>query len=343
MNTVPYSSLLGLIALLISAGVLYYVNARRKTPRTSLHEYVTDLTEKARKGELDPVIGRDEEIEHIIRILSRRTKNNPILIGESGVGKTAIVEELADRIVHGAVPVSLQGKRVLSLDLAGLLAGTKYRGEFEERLNKIVLEIVAAKRNIIVFIDEVHTLAEAGEAEGAISAANILKPALARGDLQAIGATTTKEYEEVLKNDPTLERRFQSVIIQEPNVETTRNILRGVRKKYEEHHRLHISDAAIDEAVELANAYIQDRHFPDKAIDLMDEASAMVRLWAINHPDLAQDKELTVTPENIREVLSTWVQEHTSDPQVMAAKLASKEEERRQKEGGDPAHLENPV
>lgn len=340
MDPTFLSSLLGLAALVLSAAVLYYAHIHKRHPRTALHEYVMDLTEMARKGELDPVIGRDEEIEHMIRILSRRTKNNPILIGEPGVGKTAIVEELANRIVHNAVPISLQGKRVLSLDLSGLIAGTKYRGEFEERLNRIVQEIVAAERNIIVFIDEVHTLAEAGEAEGAISASNILKPALARGDLQAIGATTTKEFEEVLMHDPTLERRFQSVIIQEPDVETTRNILRGVRKKYEEHHRLHISDAAIDEAVELANAYIQDRHFPDKAIDLMDEAAAMVRLWAINHPDIAEGKELTVTPENIREVVGTWVQEHTHDPRVAAQKLSSKEIARREREGGNPANLE---
>src|SRR3981081_473047 len=240
----------------------------------ALKKYSRDLTEAARKGKLDPVIGRDEEIRRTIQVLSRRTKNNPVLIGEPGVGKTAIVEGLALRIVNGDVPESLKEKRLLALDLGAMVAGAKYRGEFEERRKSVLAEITAAAGEIIVFIDELHTLVGAGKAEGAMDASNMLKPALARGELHCVGATTLDEYRKHIEKDAALARRFQPVFVSEPTVEDTISILRGIKEKYELHHGVRITDGAIVAAATLANRYITDRFLPDKAIDLMDESAA---------------------------------------------------------------------
>src|SRR5690606_4472789 len=243
----------------------------------TLDSLARDLTAAARAGKLDPVIGRAREIERVIQILSRRTKNNPALIGEPGVGKTAIAEGLAQRIVAGDVPETLQGKRLVTLDIGSLVAGTKYRGEFEERLKKVVEEI-RNSGNCVLFIDELHTLVGAGAAEGAVDAANILKPSLARGELQCIGATTLDEYRKYIEKDAALERRFQPVQVDEPSVEETIEILRGIKDRYEQHHRLEITDEALHAAATLSSRYVPDRFLPDKAIDLIDEASARVRL-----------------------------------------------------------------
>lgn len=244
----------------------------------ALEKYAQDLTDRARKGKLDPVIGRDDEIRRTIQILSRRTKNNPVLIGEPGVGKTAIVEGLAQRIVSGDVPETLKGKRLVSLDLGAMLAGAKYRGEFEDRLKAVLKEIEKAEGQIILFIDELHTLVGAGASEGAIDASNMLKPALARGTLRAVGATTLNEYQKYIEKDKALERRFQQVYIGEPTVEDTIAILRGLKERYEVHHGVRIKDAAIVSAATLSNRYITDRFLPDKAIDLIDEAASRIRI-----------------------------------------------------------------
>jgi ATP-dependent Clp protease ATP-binding subunit ClpC len=252
--------------------------AARGTARTPvLDQLGIDLTNAARSGKLDPIINRNKEIERVIQILSRRTKNNPALIGEPGVGKTAIVEGLAHRIVSGDVPETLQGKRLVTLDIGSLVAGTKYRGEFEERLKKVIDEIKSAG-NCVVFVDELHTIVGAGAAEGAVDASNILKPSLSRGELQCIGATTLDDYRKYIEKDAALERRFQPVMVAEPTVEQTLDILRGIKERYEEHHRLIISDEALQAAASLAARYIPDRFLPDKAIDLMDEASSRVRI-----------------------------------------------------------------
>ena len=243
-----------------------------------LEKYAINLTDKARAGELDPVIGREKEIRRVIQVLSRRTKNNPVLIGEPGVGKTAIVEGLAQKIVLGDVPETLKGKQILMLDLGALIAGTKFRGEFEDRLKAFIREVKNAAGNIILFIDEIHTIVGAGAAEGAIDASNLLKPALARGELHAIGATTIREYQKYIEKDAALERRFQKVFVSEPTVEDTISILRGLKEKYEIHHGVRITDAAIIAAAELSNRYINDRFLPDKAIDLIDEAASKLRL-----------------------------------------------------------------
>lgn len=273
----------------------------------TLNQFGRDLTELARIGKLDPVIGRENEIERVIQVLSRRTKNNPVLIGEPGVGKTAIAEGLAQKIINGDVPEILRHKRVVTLDLGAMVAGSKYRGEFEERLKK-VMEEIRNSGDVILFIDELHTLIGAGAAEGAIDAANILKPALARGELQCIGATTLDEYRKHVEKDAALERRFQPIIVGEPSLEETRLILKGLRDRYEAHHRVKITDEAIEAAVQLSNRYITDRFLPDKAIDLIDEAASRVRLRTTTTPpdlkeledkvnQLQQEKEAAIKNE----------------------------------------------
>ncbi|HEV8472813.1 MAG TPA: Clp protease N-terminal domain-containing protein, partial [Methylomirabilota bacterium] len=250
----------------------------------ALQRYAKDLTDAARRGKLDPVIGRDEEIRRVIQVLSRRTKNNPVLIGEPGVGKTAIVEGLAQRIVAGDVPEGLRDKRLVALDIGAMVAGSKYRGEFEDRLKAVLKEITESEGRIICFIDELHTLVGAGAAEGAVDAANMLKPALARGELRCVGATTLDEYRKHVEKDPALERRFQPVMVREPSVEDTIAILRGLKDKYEVHHKVKIKDAALVAAAVLSHRYIGDRFLPDKAIDLMDEAAARLRMQIDSMP-----------------------------------------------------------
>ena len=273
-------------------------NAKKKNTEGTpvLDQYSRDLTQMAKNGALDPVVGREDEIQRVIQIISRRTKNNPCLIGEPGVGKTAIVEGIAARIVTGMVPETVQNKRLVALDLSGLVAGSKYRGEFEERIKKLILEVKKAG-NILLFVDELHTIIGAGGAEGAIDASNILKPALARGEIQMIGATTIDEYRKYIEKDAALERRFQPVTVEEPNEEQTVQILQGLRGMYERHHKVEITDEAVKAAVQLSARYISDRFLPDKAIDLMDEAAAKVRLGSY-----ANVGEISAIKEQIREL-----------------------------------------
>ena len=302
-------------------------SGRTGTRTPTLDQLGIDLTAAARAGKLDPVIGRGKEIERVVQILSRRTKNNPVLIGEPGVGKTAIVEALAHRIVSGEVPETLQGKRLVTLDMGALVAGTKYRGEFEERLKKVIEEIKTSG-NCVLFIDEMHTMVGAGAAEGAVDAANILKPSLSRGELQCIGATTLDEYRKHVERDPALERRFQPVMVAEPTLEETIKILEGIKGRYEEHHRLIISDEALHSAAHLAARYIADRFLPDKAIDLMDEASSRVRIRSIATP--LSVKETQKLLENVRkekeDAISSQQYEYAAELRDRELKLIEKVE-----------------
>src|SRR5438105_5581417 len=291
----------------------------------ALKKYSRDLTQAAREGKLDPVIGRDEEIRRTIQVLSRRTKNNPVLIGEPGVGKTAIVEGLALRIVNGDVPESLKDKRLLALDLGAMVAGAKYRGEFEERLKAVLAEITAAAGEIIVFIDELHTLVGAGKAEGAMDASNMLKPALARGELHCVGATTLDEYRKHIEKDAALARRFQPVFVTEPSVEDTISILRGIKEKYEVHHGVRITDSALVAAATLSHRYITDRFLPDKAIDLMDEAASRLRMEVDSKPEEIDELDRRIVQLKIeREALK---KEHDAASQDRLQKLVKELED----------------
>jgi ATP-dependent Clp protease ATP-binding subunit ClpC len=296
-----------LLALILILPVIWYFYSydKKKTSSSSvgglLIKYSRDLTRLASEKELDPVIGRDAEIKRVIEILSRKTKNNPVLVGSAGVGKTAIAEGLALSIVDKQVPSILAEKKVLALDLTGILAGTKYRGEFEGRLKKITDEILAAKRSIILFIDEIHILAEAGEAEGAINAADILKPLLARGELQVVGATTKDEYLKFIKNDKTLDRRLQPVFVAEPNLKQTEEILQGVKATYEKYHQVSVSSEAIKAAI-INTKNIKSRSFPDKAIDAIDEACSRVRI-----SNMGSKKIPLVKASDVRGVVKEWI------------------------------------
>jgi len=305
----------------------------------SLAKYAVNLTERARNGKLDPVIGRDEEIRRVLQILSRRTKNNPILIGEPGTGKTAIAEGLAYRIVRGDVPENLRSKQIYSLDMGALIAGAKYKGEFEERLKAVVNEVVKAEGEIILFIDEIHTLVGAGKSDGAMDAANILKPALARGELRAIGATTLDEYQKYFEKDKALERRFQTVMVDEPTESDSISILRGLKERYENHHKVRIKDEAIIAAVQLSHRYITDRFLPDKAIDLMDEAAAKLRMEVDSVPEeldeiMRRVKQLEIEREAIRrendapkeELLTRQIEELRAEEADYKAKWQSEKE-----------------
>jgi ATP-dependent Clp protease ATP-binding subunit ClpC len=312
------------VYLLGEEGTTGYTKQSSKTP--TLDEFGRDLTKLARENKLDPVVGREREIERVIQVLSRRTKNNPALIGEPGVGKTAITEGLAQRIVRGDVPEILRNKRVVQLDLAALVAGTKYRGEFEERMKKVMDEIRKAQSEVVLFVDELHTLVGAGAAEGAIDASNILKPALARGELQCIGATTLDEYRKYVERDAALERRFQPILVSEPSVEQTIEILKGLRERYEAHHGVTISDEALAAASTLAEKYIADRFLPDKAIDLMDEASSKIRLAASFLP-----QEVRQAVEKVDRVRREKEESIKNQDFEKAAQLRDKERVLRQK------------
>ena len=315
----------------------------------SLSKYARNLIEEARAGKLDPVIGRDDEIRRVLQILSRRTKNNPILIGEPGTGKTAIVEGLAHRILRGDVPENLRDKQLFSLDMGALIAGAKYKGEFEERLKSVINEVTKSEGHIILFIDEIHTLVGAGKSEGAMDAANILKPALARGELRAIGATTLDEYQKYFEKDKALERRFQSVMVDEPDTLSSISILRGLKERYENHHRVRIQDDAIIAAVELSNRYITDRFLPDKAIDLMDEAAAKLRMERDSVPEELDEitrrlKQLEIEREAIRREAESMgdtspASEKLQQPNKDIADLREQEQQMKAKWEGEKALL----
>ncbi|MGD1994996.1 MAG: Clp protease N-terminal domain-containing protein, partial [Anaerolineae bacterium] len=271
-------------ALTAVRGSQRVTSQRPEATYQALEKYGRDLTQLAQQGKLDPVIGRDDEIRRVMRILSRRTKNNPVLVGDAGVGKTAIAEGLAQRIVRGDVPEGLKNRRIVALDMGALIAGAKYRGEFEERLKAVLKEVTDAAGEVIMFIDELHTVVGAGAAEGAMDASNMLKPMLARGELHAIGATTLDEYRKHIEKDAALERRFQPIYVDEPSVEETVSILRGLKERYEVHHGVRIQDGAVIAAATLSNRYIADRHLPDKAIDLIDEAASRLRMEIDSKP-----------------------------------------------------------
>ncbi|OGY58303.1 MAG: hypothetical protein A3H67_01370 [Candidatus Buchananbacteria bacterium RIFCSPLOWO2_02_FULL_46_11b] len=322
-STAPNFSLLSLLSqnffwgLIITAAIaaaLYFIWQKKGgvlmklsgniTPTLSL--YSRDLTQAAREGKIDPVVGREEEIERVIQVLCRRTKNNPVLVGKAGVGKTAIAEGLAHRIIEGRVPKILLEKKVLALDLTNIVAGTKYRGEFEKRFKQIAEELAASKRSIILFIDEIHTLAEAGGAEGSLDADDILKPALARGELQVIGATTAEEYKQFIQKDVTLDRRLHPILVDEPTKEETVEILKGIRRKYEQFHKVKITDEAIMAAVHLAAEHIKDKSFPDKAIDLMDEAASKVNIENLDSKPESEWPQVGVG--EVQAVMQEWLE-----------------------------------
>ena len=290
----------------------------------TLNQYGSDLTKKAREGKLDPVIGRRTEIDRVIQILSRRSKNNPCLIGEPGVGKTAIAEGLAEKIVEGDVPETLKSKRVVSIDISGMIAGAKYRGDFEERIKKSLDEVKKAG-DVILFIDEIHTIVGAGSAEGAVDAANILKPLLARGEIQVVGATTTNEYRKYIEKDAALERRFSPVMVNEPSEEDAIKILEGLRDKYEAHHNVKITDEAIKSAVELSTRYVNDRYLPDKAIDLIDEAASKVKMQTYTKPESIRNLE-----DEIEKVRKEKEEAIATQNFEKAAKLRDEEKNKRQ-------------
>jgi len=316
-------------------------NNQPQNERELLEKYATNLIELARNGKLDPVIGRDEEIRRILQILSRRTKNNPILIGEPGTGKTAIVEGLAGRILRGDVPDNLKDKQLYSLDMGALIAGAKYQGEFEERLKGVINAVVKSQGQIILFIDEIHTLVGAGQTQGAMDAANILKPALARGELRSIGATTLDEYQKYFEKDKALERRFQTVMVSEPDVLSSISILRGLKERYENHHKVRIKDEAIISAVELSNRYITERFLPDKAIDLMDEAAAKLRMERDSVPEALDElsrriKQMEIEREAIKREGDS---QKLSDLNAIIATLKADEQRQREKWEGERALL----
>ena len=296
--------------------------ARHSNATPTLDEYSRNLTQMAREGKLDPVIGREQEIRRLIQILSRRTKNNPCLIGEPGVGKTAVVEGLAQMIAAGDVPETIADKRVMTLDLSGMVAGSKYRGEFEERIKRVIAEIVESG-DVLLFIDEIHTIIGAGGAEGALDASNILKPSLARGELQLIGATTINEYRKYIEKDAALERRFQPVMVNEPGEDQSVAILKGLRSRYEEHHHVEITDEALEAAVKLSSRYINDRFLPDKAIDLIDEASSKVRLMNYTKPDKIRqlEEKISALEEEKEQAIKTEAYEKAGEIKKKQQKL----------------------
>ena len=310
-------------------------SSRGQSSTPTLDKYGTDLNQRAREGQIDPVIGRERELQRVIQILSRRTKNNPLLVGEPGVGKTAVAEALASEIVAKQVPRDLQGKRVVSLDVNSMVAGTRYRGEFEERLDRLIKEVSASK-NVILFVDEIHSLVKAGDAEGAMSASNTLKPALARGDIQLIGATTYEEYRKHMEKDQAFVRRFQLVRLDAPNDEETLKILEGIKDKYEDYHRVALSEEALKAAVDLSTRYIADRFQPDKSIDLIDEASAAVKLAN----DTGEDKELAELDLEINRTLKKKNDAAAKQNFDEAASLRDEEQRLRQKRAAVAAKLE---